>query len=116
MASTSSSCAKKTSPPRPSRHSRARSFEAIAQTARPTKLLINSRPDIAIATGAHGVHLTAAAGELTTTQVRELYAAANLPAPIITVSCHSLEEVRHARDNRADAILFAPVFEKTIAG
>ncbi len=90
-------------------------LEVIAQTTGPTKLLINSRPDIAIATGAHGVHLTAAAGELTTTRVRELYAAANLPAPIISVSCHSLEEVRHARDNRTDAILFAPVFEKTIA-
>jgi thiamine-phosphate pyrophosphorylase len=91
-------------------------LQAIARTAGPTKLLINSRPDIAIATGAHGVHLTAAAGELTTTQVRELYAAANLPTPFITVSCHSLEEVRRARDNRADAILFAPVFEKTIGG
>jgi thiamine-phosphate pyrophosphorylase len=91
-------------------------LRAIAQTAGPTKLLINSRPDIAIATGAHGVHLTAAAGELTTTQVRELYADARLPTPFITVSCHSLEEVRQARNNRADAILFAPVFEKTIVG
>jgi len=89
---------------------------AIAQTTGPTKLLINSRPDIAIATGAHGVHLTATAGERTAIQIRELYADASLPVPFITVSCHSVEEVRRARDNRADAILFAPVFEKTIAG
>ena len=89
---------------------------AIAQTTGPTKLLINSRPDIAIATGTHGVHLTATASEPTTIQIRELYADARLPAPFITVSCHSVEEVRRARDNRADAILFAPVFEKTVAG
>ncbi len=90
-------------------------LQAIARTAGPTKLLINSRVDIAIATRAHGVHLTGAPGELSTTQVRELYADASLPAPLITVSCHSLEEVRRARDSRADAILFAPVFEKTVA-
>jgi thiamine-phosphate pyrophosphorylase len=81
----------------------------------PAKLLINSRPDIALATGAHGVHLTAAPGELTLAQVRSLYASANLPAPIITVSCHTLEDVRRARENHADAILFAPVFQKTFA-
>jgi thiamine-phosphate pyrophosphorylase len=91
-------------------------LKAIARTGGLSKLLINSRPDIAIATCAHGIHLTSAPGELIPTQVRELYAAANLPTPIITVSCHSVEEVRRARDNRAHAILFAPVFEKTIAG
>ena len=89
---------------------------AIAMTTSPTKLLINSRPDIAIATAAHGVHLTAAPDELTPAQVRSLYAAANRPAPIITLSCHTLEDVRRARANQADAILFAPVFEKIIAG
>jgi thiamine-phosphate pyrophosphorylase len=89
---------------------------AIAMTTSPTKLLINSRPDIAIATVAHGVHLTAAPDELTPAQVRSLYAVANRPAPIITISCHTLEEVHRARANQADAILFAPVFEKIIAG
>jgi thiamine-phosphate pyrophosphorylase len=89
---------------------------AIAMTTSPTKLLINSRPDIAIATAAHGVHLTAAPDELTPAQVRSLYAIANRPAPIITISCHTLEEVHRARANQADAILFAPVFEKVIAG
>jgi thiamine-phosphate pyrophosphorylase len=81
-----------------------------------TKLLLNSRPDIAIAVAAHGVHLQAAAGELTPAQVRQLYAAAALPRPVITVSCHTLAEVARARDNRVDAILFAPVFEKIISG
>jgi thiamine-phosphate pyrophosphorylase len=80
-----------------------------------TKLLINSRPDIAIAVAAHGVHLPAAPGELTPAQVRHLYAAAALPPPVITVSCHTLAEAACARDNRVDAILFAPVFEKIVA-
>lgn len=81
----------------------------------PTKLLINSRPDIAIATGAHGVHLTAAPGQLTPSQIRELYAAATLPPPVISISCHTPAEVEQARNN-ADLVLFAPVFQKSIAG
>jgi thiamine-phosphate pyrophosphorylase len=81
----------------------------------PAKLLINSRPDIAIATGAHGVHLTSAPGQLTPSQIRELYATAKLPPPIISVSCHTLAEVKQAR-HQADLILFAPVFQKSIAG
>jgi thiamine-phosphate pyrophosphorylase len=81
-----------------------------------TKLLINSRPDIAIAVAAHGVHLPAAPGELTPGQVRQLYATASLPPPLITASCHTLAEVARARDNGVDAILFGPVFGKLIAG
>jgi thiamine-phosphate pyrophosphorylase len=89
-------------------------LRAIASAASSTKLLINSRPDIAIATGAHGVHLTSNHDELTPVQVRTLYRSAN-PA-VITVSCHTLDDVLRARDNQADAILFAPVFEKIVAG
>jgi thiamine-phosphate pyrophosphorylase len=91
-------------------------LRAISIKNSPAKLLINSRADIALATGAHGVHLTAAPNELTPAQVRSLYASTNLPAPIITVSCHTVEDVRRAHENHADAILFAPVFEKTFAG
>ena len=89
-------------------------LETIAGTTRHTKLLINSRADIAIATGAHGIHLTATPGELTPTGVRSLYASAGLPRPIITVSCHTLDDVQRSRENQTDAILLAPVFEKTI--
>jgi thiamine-phosphate pyrophosphorylase len=81
-----------------------------------TKLLINSRPDIAIAVAAHGVHLPAALGELTPEQVRHLYATASLPRPVLSVSCHTLAEVVRARDNHVDAILFAPIFGKSVAG
>ena len=90
-----------------------RILEAIRDT--PAKLLINSRPDVAIATAAHGVHLTSAVSQLTPTQVRELYAAATLSPPIISISCHTLAEVEQARRHNADLILFAPVFQKSIA-
>jgi thiamine-phosphate pyrophosphorylase len=82
----------------------------------PTKLLINSRPDIAIAAGAHGVHLTSAPGEITPSQVRNLFASVPLSPPIITCSCHTLAEVDRAREDQVDAILFAPVFGKSVAG
>lgn len=80
-----------------------------------TRLLLNSRLDIAVATAAHGVHLTARAGELTPAQVREVYAAAGLLRPVVSVSCHTLAEVEAAAEE-ADLILFAPVFEKTVGG
>jgi len=62
--------------------------------ARP-KILINSRADIARATGADGVHLPAAAPRET------------LPGLLVGRSCHALEEVLAAR---ADLITFGPVF------
>jgi thiamine-phosphate pyrophosphorylase len=79
-----------------------------------TSILINSRPDVAIATGAHGVHLTSSPGELTPDEVRALYASTALPPPRITASCHTLDEVHRAHRARVDAILFAPVFEKSL--
>jgi thiamine-phosphate pyrophosphorylase len=82
----------------------------------PTKLLVNSRSDIAIASGAHGVHLTSSRGELTSMQIRSLYVSAALAPPLITVSCHTLDEVYRARQEGVDAILFAPVFEKALPG
>ena len=91
-------------------------LQSIRRATSSTRLLINSRPDIAVATGAHGVHLTAAPAELTPAQVRDLFAITGRGTPIITISCHTLEEVRRARESRVDAILFGPVFEKTVAG
>ena len=86
----------------------------IAKTGTGVRLLINGRADVAIAIGAAGVHLTAREDELTPTQVRVLYRHAGLTSPIVSVSCHTLEEVTRARDNDADLILFGPVFEKRI--
>jgi thiamine-phosphate pyrophosphorylase len=79
------------------------------------KLLINSRPDIAIAIGADGVHLTSATGSLTPAGIRQLYASAGLPEPIVSVSCHTVAEVAAAHAGAATLILFGPVFEKVVS-
>lgn len=82
----------------------------------PTRLLINGRPDIALAAGADGVHLPSGADELTPVEVRQIFAHAGRSAPpIVSVSCHTTQEVETAREQRANLILFAPVFEKAIA-
>lgn len=78
------------------------------------KLLINSRADVAVAAEAHGVHITSEPGSLTPTDIRRLYASAGLPEPIVSISCHTLAEVAHARDAGASLILFGPVFEKVV--
>jgi thiamine-phosphate pyrophosphorylase len=76
-----------------------------------TRVLVNSRVDVALAAGADGVHLTAAKGELTAAQVRRVFAGA-----VVSVSCHSVEEVERARDAGVDVIVFGPVFEKRVEG
>jgi thiamine-phosphate pyrophosphorylase len=91
-------------------------LEKVNLVSGPTRLLINARADIAIAAGVHGVHFTSAPGELTPAHIRRLYAAAGLPSPVVTISCHTLAEVTGACEDQADAILFAPVFEKPLPG
>jgi thiamine-phosphate pyrophosphorylase len=81
-----------------------------------TKLLVNGRADVAVAAGADGVHLTSGEGELTAKQVRRVFRAAGAGEPVVSASCHSLEEVRRAVDGGVDMILFGPVFEKRVAG
>jgi len=78
------------------------------------KLLINSRADVAIAVRADGVHLTSSPGELTPTQVRQLYSDAGLPPPTISLSCHTLDDIARAADSTPNLILFGPVFEKQV--
>jgi thiamine-phosphate pyrophosphorylase len=75
-----------------------------------TRLLINSRTDVALASGAHGVHLPA--HDLTASDVRVIMVRAGLTAPVIGVSTHSAVEVAQAEAHGADFTLFGPVFEK----
>jgi thiamine-phosphate pyrophosphorylase len=62
----------------------------------PTKILLNSRADVAAATGADGVHLPSDAPEQT------------LPGLLVARSCHTLDDVRTAA---ASFVTFGPVFE-----
>ncbi len=87
----------------------------ISKESSHTRLLINGSLHAALESRAHGVHLPAHS-PLLPDDVRRRYASLGLPHPIVTVSCHSLAEVQIAHRNNADAILFAPVFGKSIAG
>lgn len=86
-----------------------------ALSGSPTKLLINSRIDVALACGAHGVHLPS--NDLPASEVRAIFSVANQPrtnlhGPLIGVSAHSAAEVAYAEAHGADFAVFAPVFAK----
>ena len=93
-----------------------RALEELGQKAMaalgssPTRLLINSRTDVALACGAHGVHLTA--NDMAASDVRAVFMRAGVSAPVIGVSTHSAAEVASAEAHGADFAVFAPVFEK----
>jgi thiamine-phosphate pyrophosphorylase len=89
--------------------------QILAELGDHSQLVINGRADVALATGAAGVHLTSHPDELTPAQVRDLYDSAGRPTPVISISCHTLAEVLRAHQAAADLILFGPVFEKRIA-
>lgn len=85
-----------------------------AYAGRGTKLLINSRTDVALACSADGVHLRS--HDISPRNVREIYSRAahshSASAPIISVACHGQQEVARAAKEKADFVLFAPVFGK----
>jgi thiamine-phosphate pyrophosphorylase len=76
-----------------------------------TQLLINSRTDVALACGAHGVHLPA--GDLSASDVRSAFARAGRGEAVIGVSTHSVAEVAGAEAHGATFAVFGPVFEKS---
>jgi thiamine-phosphate pyrophosphorylase len=93
-----------------------RVLAAVRAAGAATRVLVNSRADVAAASGADGVHLTAAGGQLLPTQVRSIFAAAGRSNPVVSISCHTIEEVQRAGALGVDAILFGPVFGKTVDG
>lgn len=94
-----------------------RELERLAGRARsaipansPTRLLINSRLDVALACGAHGVHLPS--DWLPASEARAILMRAGQSRPIIGVSTHSAAEVAAAEAHGADFVVFGPAFEK----
>jgi thiamine-phosphate pyrophosphorylase len=82
---------------------------------RRTRLLVNSRSDVAIAVGADGVHLRSE--DISPSTARSLWEKSSGQQnqetfPLIAVSCHTEVEVARAAADGADFAVFAPVFEK----
>ena len=82
-----------------------------------TVLVINSRTDVALATGADGVHLPA--NSVSAAEIRRVWDLSGCRADrthparaVISVSCHHAADVCEADLAGADLALFAPVFEK----
>ena len=65
------------------------------------KVLVNDRLDVALAAGAHGVHLPA--NGLPVSEVRPFI-------DLVGISTHTTEEVRNAEADGASFALFGPVF------
>src|SRR5258708_5837525 len=75
-----------------------------------TRLLINSRVDVALACGTMGVHLPA--NDLPASEVRAIFGRAGQASRVVAVSCHTTKEVANAEAHGADFAVFGPVFEK----
>jgi thiamine-phosphate pyrophosphorylase len=78
-----------------------------------TRLLINSRTDIAIACGLDGVHLRSGDQDPYSGDARAVFASAGVLRPIVAASCHSQAEVEMAESQAADFVVFGPIFEKS---
>jgi thiamine-phosphate pyrophosphorylase len=68
-----------------------------------TRLLVNGRPDVAVAAGADGVQVPEAG--LPVSEVKRAF-----PTLTVGASCHSVEGARRAAGEGADFVLLGPVF------
>ncbi len=81
-------------------------LNAVAEVPATVRLIVNDRPDIALAASADGVHL--GARDIPPSAVRRIPGGERL---ILGVSAHSLEEVEQAdSDDAVDYIALGPIF------
>jgi thiamine-phosphate pyrophosphorylase len=86
----------------------------VRKNSSTTKLLVNSRIDVAIAAGADGVHLRTQ-GDLTASDARVIFSKCGIHHPVVACSCHTHEEVALAESHGADFAVFGPLFGKADA-
>lgn len=85
--------------------------DIVRKNGSKSRLLLNSRTDIALAVGADGVHLRS--NDISPADVRRSWRSAGLTTePVVAVSCHSESEVVAAKAADADFVVFGPVFGK----
>jgi thiamine-phosphate pyrophosphorylase len=85
------------------------------RTSLRTRLLINSRTDVAIAAGADGVHLRA--DDVKPHEVRQVLEVSVHRPPatdhfLVASSCHTAADIFRAESDKTDFAVFAPVFGK----
>jgi thiamine-phosphate pyrophosphorylase len=93
-------------------------LESLARKAKekiagsPTRLLVNisdpASASLALAAGAHGVHLAGRPRPGAAATIRRIFG----DEAIISVPCHSLQDIAIAVGEKVDMMLFSPVFEK----
>ncbi len=83
-----------------------------------SRLLVNisaaESAALAVAAGADGVHLAGKPKLGAARSVRQIFRAAGRDA-IISLPCHSLDDIHLARTEQVDLLLFSPIFEKLAA-
>ena len=88
-----------------------RENSALETEKRETRLLINSRTDVAITSGADGVHLRS--NDISPSEVQKIWVrGGQRTRALVSVSCHFADEVVQAASEGADFAVFAPIFEK----